>query len=65
MVKMARDVQKRLDKQSEKSEFLAELENIKNKTDMKNTITDKKKKGINSRLDGTEKQISKLEGRLV
>jgi len=35
---------------------------------MKNTKTDKKKKkkkGINGRLDGTEEQISKLEGRLV
>ena len=44
MVRMAREVQKRLDKHSEKSEFLAQLENIKNKTDMKNTITDKKRK---------------------
>ena len=44
MVKMVKEVQKRLDKQSEKSEFLAEWENIKNKTEMKNTKTDKKKK---------------------
>ena len=55
---------------TEKSEFLAELENIKkNKTEMKNTITDKKKKkspkGINGRLDGTEEQISELEDRVV
>ena len=60
MVKMVKEVQKNLDKQSEKSEILAELENIKNKTKMKNTITDKKNKqqqqktpkGINDRLDG-------------
>lgn len=45
MVKMVKEVQKRLDKQSEKSEFLAEWENIKkNKTEMKNTITDREKK---------------------
>lgn len=45
MVKMVKEVQKRFDKQSEKSEFLAEWENIKkNKTEMKNTITDKEKK---------------------
>ena len=45
MVKMVKEVQKRLDKQSEKSEFLAEWENIKkNKTEMKNTKTDKEKK---------------------
>ena len=55
---------------TEKSEFLAELENIKkNKTEMKNTIPDKKKKkspkGINGRLDGTEEQISELEDRVV
>ena len=42
MVKMVKEVQKNLDKQSEKSEILPELENIKNKTEMKNTITDKK-----------------------
>ena len=70
MVKMVKEVQKRLDKQSEKSEFLAEWENIKNKTEMKNTKTDKEKKkktpkGINGRLVGTEEQISELEGRLV
>ena len=44
MVKMVKEVQKNLDKQSEKSEILPELENIKNKTEMKNTITDKKNK---------------------
>ena len=61
MVKTVKEVQKSLDKQSEKSEILAELKNIKkNKTEMKNTITDKKNKqqqqktpkGINDRLDG-------------
>ena len=71
MVKMVKEVQKRLDKQSEKSEFLAEWENIKkNKTEMKNTKTDQEKKkktpkGINGRLVGTAEQISELEGRLV
>ena len=79
MVKMVKEVQKNLDKQSEKSEILAELENIKNKTKMKNTITDKKNKqtnnnnkktpkGSNDRLDGRgidQRAGRQLEGRIM
>lgn len=45
--------------------------NVKNQTELKNTIAKKKKKnqktleGINRRLDNMEKQISNLENRVV
>ena len=45
-----------------------ELENVKkNQTELKNTLTEKKKalEGINSRLDNTDEQISELEYRVV
>ena len=80
MVKTVKEVQKSLDKQSEKSEILAELKIIKkNKTKMKNTITDKKNrqtnnnnkktpKGSNDRLDGRgidQRAGRQLEGRIM
>ena len=57
-----------MDEQSEKLEvFNKGLENIKNQTEMKNTITDRKNtlEGINSGLYDIEEEISELEGRVV
>ena len=47
--------------------FNKELKNIKNQTDMRNTITEMKNilEGINSCLNETEEQISKLEDTVV
>lgn len=45
-----------------------QTKNVKNQTELKNTIAKKKKKpleGINRRLDNMEKQISNLENRVV
>lgn len=48
--------------------FNKEIENTnKNQVELKNTITEKKNipKGINSRLEGAEEQISSLEHKVV
>ena len=69
IVKMIKELRKRMDAQSEKLEVLnKELENIKNnKTELKNTTTEMKNtlEGINSRLNEAEEQISELEDRMV
>ena len=61
IVKMFKELRRRLDEESQKLEvFNTELENIKkNQTELKNTV-----KGSNSRLDDTEVS-SKLEDRVV
>ena len=61
IVKMFKELRRRLDEESQKLEvFNTELENIKkNQTELKNTV-----KGSNSRLDDTE-VCSKLEDRVV
>ena len=68
-VKMIKELGRRMDTQSEKSEiFNKELENIKNnQTELKNTITEMKNKqdGINSRLNEAEERISEPEDRIV
>ena len=69
IVKTVKDLARRMDAQSEKSEvFNKELENIKNnQTEMKNTITEMKNtlEGINSRLNDSEEYISELEDKVV
>ena len=57
-------LKRRLDDQSEKLELcLTELESVKTKTEMRNTITEMKSipEGINSRLGDSEEQISELK----
>ena len=69
IIKMIKELGRRMDTQSEKSEiFNKELENIKNnQTELKNTITEMKNKqdGINSRLKEAEERISEPEDRIV
>ena len=51
---------------SEKLVSSKELENIKNQTELKNTITERKKyTGRNQQQDDTEEQIRELEDRVV
>ena len=65
IVKMVKDLRRRMDEQSEKSEvFSKELENIKkNQTEVKNIIIEMKNtlQGINSRWNDTEEWNSELE----
>ena len=69
MVKMIRELTRRMDAQSEKLEvFNKELENIKNnQTDREDTITEMKNtlEGINCRLNDTEELINTVEDRMV
>ena len=69
IIKMFKELRRRLDEQSEKLEvFNKEFKNIKkNQTEMKNTMTETKNtlEGVNSILNDTEKQVSELEDRAV
>ena len=64
VIKMIKEFRRRMDVQSKKSEVCnKELQNIKNHTEMKNTIMETKHalEGINSRLNDTKKWIRELE----
>ena len=70
MVKMIRDLGKRMQVKIEKMQeaFNKDLEELKNKqTQMNNTITEMKTtlEGINSRVTEAEERISDLEDRMV
>lgn len=64
IIKMIKEFRRRMDVQSKKSDVCnKEFQNIKNHTEMKNTIMETKHtlEGINSRLDDTKKWIRELE----
>ena len=66
IVKMIKELRRRMLEQSGKLDvFNKELENIKNQTELKNTVTEMKNEleGINSRLNEAEEWISELEDR--
>ena len=64
---MVKELRRRLNGQSEKLEIFNKELIEKNQTGLNSTITENKNilKGITSRLDDTEEQISKLEDRVV
>ena len=68
MIKVVKELKRRLDEQSEKLEIFNRIRKYKkSQTELNSTITEVKNslKGVNSRLDDTEEQISKLEDRVV
>ena len=66
IMKMLKALGKRTNEHSEKLVSSKELENIKTQTELKNTITERKKyTGRNQQQDDTEEQIRELEDRVV
>ena len=68
MIKVVKELKTRLDEQSEKLDIFNRIRKyLKSQTELSSTITEVKNslKGVNSRLDDTEEQISKLEDRVV
>ena len=67
VINMVKELRRRLNGQSEKLEIFNKELIEKNQTGLNSTITENKNilKGITSRLDDTEEQISKLEDRVV
>ena len=66
IIKMMKELGKRLDEQNEKLDFYNKGNINMNQTEMRNTITKMQNtlEGINSRLNDTEEWINELEDRL-
>ena len=64
---MFKELRRRLDEQSKKLEFFNRVRKYKEEPEMKNTVTEIKKKldGISSRVNLTDEQIHKLEDSAV